>query len=190
MAAPLDKRRPLAIFDLDGTLAVTGGANIEAYRRAFADRNLPFDDTLYSKGSGMHWTQSLPLLHPEGTVEEFQQLRRGKSKHYAQLMHLTRPVAPVVAIFKSYAGTHHRAVVTSASRANAQTILKHLGLTPDLLIAADDVQNPKPNPEGFLKAMAHFGVTPEQTEIYEDSERGLAAARASGARVIDVATLL
>ncbi|HEX2858876.1 MAG TPA: HAD family phosphatase [Alphaproteobacteria bacterium] len=180
----------LALFDLDGTLAETSEANVEAYRRAFADQSLAFNQQVYQGSHGMHWTQSLPLLHPEGTLEEFNTLRSAKSRHYAQLMALTKPIKPVIDLYNLYEPTHYRAVVTSASRANAETILKHLGLTPDLLIAADDVQRPKPDPEGFLKAMAHFGIGPEDTIIYEDSERGLQAARASGATVVNVATLL
>ena len=38
----------------------------------------------------------------------------------------------------------------------------------------------------WVKAMAHFGVTPAETMIFEDSGPGLEAARASGATVYKV----
>jgi beta-phosphoglucomutase-like phosphatase (HAD superfamily) len=36
--------------------------------------------------------------------------------------------------------------------------------------------------------MKHFGVSPEETVVFEDSFHGLTAARASGARVVGLAT--
>jgi len=106
-------------------------------------------------------------------------------------LHLSEPNAAVVALFHGKAATHHRAIVTSASRPNAENVLRHMGLLQDveLLLAADDIARPKPHPEGFLKAMRHFAIGPEATEIYEDSATGLAAARATGALVVDVKSL-
>ena len=48
------------------------------------------------------------------------------------------------------------------------------------------MEKSKPDPEGYLKAMEHFGVTPAETMIFEDSGPGLAAAKASGAAVFKV----
>ena len=47
----------------------------------------------------------------------------------------------------------------------------------------EDIHKPKPDPEGFLLAMEHFGVTPADSVIFEDSDVGIEAARASGAAV-------
>ena len=55
-----------------------------------------------------------------------------------------------------------------------------------VFITGEDVVRSKPDPEGYLKAMAHFGVTPAETMIFEDSGPGLEAARASGATVYKV----
>lgn len=44
--------------------------------------------------------------------------------------------------------------------------------------------NPKPFPDGYLEAMKNLSVTPEQTIIIEDSQRGIDAAKASGAFTI------
>ena len=45
-----------------------------------------------------------------------------------------------------------------------------------------------PGPEGYRKAMAHFGTDAAHTIIFEDSPTGLAAARATGAAVFKVET--
>lgn len=56
----------------------------------------------------------------------------------------------------------------------------------ELLISSDDVVNPKPNPECYLKAAAHFNIDIEECLILEDSLTGVAAGRASGARVVAI----
>lgn len=58
----------------------------------------------------------------------------------------------------------------------------------DKYITVNDVEHPKPHPEGYIKVMKHFGVDPKQAVIFEDSIYGLTAARDSGAIVVGVAS--
>ena len=53
-------------------------------------------------------------------------------------------------------------------------------------LSADDVSNPKPNPEAYLKAADKLSVEIENCLILEDSPTGVAAATASGAFTIAV----
>jgi len=53
-------------------------------------------------------------------------------------------------------------------------------------LSADDVKNPKPNPEAYVKAAQRFGVEIEECLILEDSPNGVKAATASGAHTIAV----
>ncbi|MGI9226932.1 MAG: HAD family hydrolase [Candidatus Nanopelagicaceae bacterium] len=53
-------------------------------------------------------------------------------------------------------------------------------------LSADDVSNPKPNPEAYLKAAEKFSVEIENCLILEDSPTGVQAATASGAFTIAV----
>jgi len=53
-------------------------------------------------------------------------------------------------------------------------------------LSADDVENPKPNPEAYLKAAEKFAVQIRECLILEDSPNGVKAAIASGANVIAV----
>ena len=56
----------------------------------------------------------------------------------------------------------------------------------DYVLTNQDVVKPKPDPEGYIFLMNHFQADPEDTYIIEDSPKGLAAAHASGANVIQV----
>ena len=47
----------------------------------------------------------------------------------------------------------------------------------------DDIRAGKPDPEGYLLAAHRLGVAPARCLVVEDAEPGVAAGRASGARV-------
>ena len=79
------------------------------------------------------------------------------------------------------------AVVTSASRELAIRRLAAAKLPmPNVLISADDVQNGKPDPEGYNRAAASLGTVGQRCLIFEDAPTGIAAAIASGGDVIAI----
>ncbi len=49
-----------------------------------------------------------------------------------------------------------------------------------MLVTADDVENGKPAPDGYLAAAAALGVRPRVTVVLEDSASGVESARAAG----------
>ena len=59
----------------------------------------------------------------------------------------------------------------------------------DVIVDADDVQRLKPDPEGYLQAMRHLRVEPDEVVIIEDSVPGTDAASATGAVVLAVPLL-
>jgi beta-phosphoglucomutase-like phosphatase (HAD superfamily) len=56
----------------------------------------------------------------------------------------------------------------------------------DLILGNDEVTNPKPHPEIYLKAFDMLHIKPKEAIIVEDAPHGIAAAKASGARVLEV----
>jgi HAD superfamily hydrolase (TIGR01509 family) len=56
----------------------------------------------------------------------------------------------------------------------------------DFYLSAQDVKNPKPEPDIYLTAMKKLGLKPEECMIVEDNENGIKAAKASGAWVMEV----
>lgn len=76
------------------------------------------------------------------------------------------------------------AVVTASAGRIMQEVAARLPDELRFVIDADQVSQPKPDPEGYHQAMRRLGVTPEQTLILEDSGPGVAAAEASGAVVV------
>jgi beta-phosphoglucomutase-like phosphatase (HAD superfamily) len=56
----------------------------------------------------------------------------------------------------------------------------------DLIIGNDEIKNPKPDPEIYLTACQRLGVNPHECIVVEDSPHGIAAGKASGAKVYEV----
>jgi len=56
----------------------------------------------------------------------------------------------------------------------------------DLIISNEDVKEPKPSPEMYLKAMEKLNIKSEETIIVEDSPHWIQAAKASWAKVLIV----
>jgi sugar-phosphatase len=59
---------------------------------------------------------------------------------------------------------------------------------PAVLIAAEDVSEGKPDPEGYLAASTALGCDIARCVVIEDSPAGIAAGQAAGARTVAVAT--
>ena len=56
----------------------------------------------------------------------------------------------------------------------------------DIVITADDIINPKPHPETFLKCAQLMGIEPKDCVVFEDGILGMQAAVTAGMMVIDI----
>ena len=56
----------------------------------------------------------------------------------------------------------------------------------DLIVSNQDVENGKPDPEMYLKAMHNLNVNPSECLILEDNEHGIQAAIASGGHILKI----
>lgn len=73
------------------------------------------------------------------------------------------------------------ALVTMAYRPVAEALARATGLAVfDVIVAGDDVERSKPDPEPYLRAMAALGVSPATSVAVEDTETGARSAFAAG----------
>lgn len=83
------------------------------------------------------------------------------------------------------------AIVTSSNddkMAHAFRAHPELPELVDAILTSEHFSKSKPDPECFLKGMEVLEGSPESTIVFEDSIHGINAGRASGARVIGLAT--
>lgn len=80
------------------------------------------------------------------------------------------------------------AVCSNAILASVEIMLKKARLLEyfDLVLSNEDIVNPKPSPDIYLKAFAKLSVKPDECVIVEDAEHGKKAALASGGHLLEV----
>lgn len=83
------------------------------------------------------------------------------------------------------------AVATSTQAARAAKHLKRVGFFDyfTCVVGGDQVQNPKPDPEPYLRAANQLGVDITHCVAFEDSDPGTRAAYLAGATVVQVPDL-
>ena len=84
------------------------------------------------------------------------------------------------------------AVVSGSARAEIEPVLEAAGLSDAvrLIVSVDDIARSKPDPEGYLLALHLLGVDASEAAAVEDSEAGVAAAKAAGLYCAAVGTTL
>jgi len=194
------------LFDLDGTLADTERlGHRPAYNRAFKKLGLPFrwGPKLYRKLLRKTGGQERLLHYLERYRPELGDHRRAvetdpagwtqavhalKSRYFRRLVRRGRvPLRPGVArlMTEARAGGLKLGIVTSASRATLEPILRHsLGAALverfDVLVCGEDVERKKPAPDLYVLALARLELDARECVAIEDSELGVAAAVAAG----------
>jgi len=179
------------IFDCDGTLADTMPAHYEAWMTVLARYDLAMSEERFYALGGWPTKRVAELLVGEsGRPVDVERIAHEKETLFEQSLHLVRAIEPVAVVVASEQGKLPMAVATGATQAICQRILRQIGLSDafDTIVAADDVPRHKPAPDIFLEAARRIDVAPPYCRVYEDTDPGVAAARAAGMEYIDVRT--
>lgn len=74
------------------------------------------------------------------------------------------------------------AICSGAARAEIEPVVAAAGLAEcfQAVVTSDDVVEGKPDPEGYVKTLRLLGVDPVEAVVFEDTEAGIASARAAG----------
>lgn len=185
----------LVIFDMDGVLVDARELHYQALNKALIENGYPG----ISREDQERYYEALPTtrklqiyserqgLNPE--VHRFIALE--KQKHtMAMVAAQLRPDQAKIDMLRSLQNEGYRVFVASnAVRESVDEMLKATGLYDyvELRLSNQDVEQCKPHPEIYQKAMEAAGVKPYETLIVEDSLPGRMAAVHSGAWLCDVA---
>lgn len=189
------------IFDVDGTMAETEEAHLQAFNAAFAELDI-----------GWHWDEALnhELLAVPGGLERLRhfqerlpeanrlsdarlaEIHAVKRRHYARLLaEGTLDLRPgVQALLETARREGLRCAVVTASTSDSFGMLVRGCLRRpaeeifEVVVTGGDVSRKKPDPQGYLLALEKLGLTGDQAVAFEDSPAGHAAARAAGLTVV------
>lgn len=195
------------VFDVDGTLVDSEELHRQAFNQAFREFELGWnwDPNLYAEllavsgGTARIYAWLDRLREPAAEKTRLRRLvpaiHRTKSRIYGELLAtgsaVPRPGVRRLVAEARTAGLSIGLVSTSA-RANAERLaaaaLGPLATAVGAQVAAEQVERCKPAPDLYELALATLRVPAAQAVAFEDSQNGVAAAKAAGLYVVATPT--
>ena len=182
------------VFDFNGTLSDDEPILCEIFMHLFAEHGKPMSAQEYfDRLAGLSDPEIVRTWlgddHPdvEAVIEE-------RTRRYRDAVADGSSVHEHVREAVRFAASRVRlAICSGAARAEIEPVVEAAGLASCFrtIVSSDDVVHGKPDPEGYVKALAALGVAPGDALVVEDTEAGIASARAAGVgRVLALQTTL
>jgi beta-phosphoglucomutase len=179
------------LWDMDGTLVDTAELHFQAWHAICAEQGRGFTRADFAATFGRRNPEIIRhlfgLRHSDeesaALGDRKEVFYRDAARHGVELLPGVRPLLEDL-----HAAGFRQAIGSSAPRANLDLILQLTGTVGlfDTLVAMEDTQRGKPDPQVFLVAAERLGVPPERCLVVEDAPAGVQAARAGGMKCIAV----
>lgn len=183
------------LFDMDGVLIDAKEWHYVALNRALQKFGLAIDrDSHLATFDGLPTRKKLQILsRSRGLPEDLHEfLNRLKQTYTLEISAaLCKPVFHhQYALSRLKKDGYKMGVCSNSVRGSVINMmqLSKLDQYLDVKMSNEDVAEPKPHPEMYVKSMEKLGVTPDETLVLEDNEHGIQAAVASGAHVMMIGT--
>jgi len=180
------------IFDWDGTLADTMPVIVLSFQKVLQEIGCRVSDEFLVKRIGIgarnifkEALKSNGITFDEKTIDT---LLRKKTRIHAELSGSVNLFDGAVELLDSLRFKVKLALATMSNREVIDKLLveKKLENYFDFVTTVDEVKNPKPNPEAFLKCALKLNVPPEKCVVVEDSIFGVRAAKKANMKCIAV----
>jgi pyrophosphatase PpaX len=177
------------LFDLDGTLIDSVRLILDSYHHTLATHGLPpRSDEEWLAGVGTPLTAQFADWRddPETLQALIATYREYNLKHHDRMVTVYPGMVEAVRALKEDGIA--TGLVTSKNRAGALRglTLVQLEALMDVLVCADEVENPKPHPEPVEKAVRLLSADPRATVYVGDSVHDMLSGRAAGVRTAAV----
>jgi beta-phosphoglucomutase len=184
----------LVIFDMDGVLVDACEWHKDAFNFALKEIcNYEINDEDHHLiFNGLPTKNKLQKLSDMGAIDPSDHDKINKVKQEKTIdiiFQKSKYEKEKVELFKWLKGKGIKvACFTNSIKKTATLILEKAGIFSelDMFLTNQDVANPKPNPEGYLKVLNDLNVNSQNAMIVEDSPKGYEAAIASGCKVMRV----
>ena len=172
------------VFDFNGTLSDDEPVLCEIFMHLFAEHGRPMSAQEYfGRLAGLSDPEIVRTWlgedHPDVQAvidERVDRYRRAVADGSSVHEHVRDAV-------RHAAGHVPLAICSGAARAEIEPVVEAAGIAPcfSAVVTSDDVVHGKPDPEGYARALGLLGVDPAHAVVVEDTEAGIASARAAGA---------
>lgn len=183
------------IFDMDGTLFSTEPIYFQCYQAAAQEMGLDFPFELFERCVGISLDEASKILQNYfGKQVDVPLLYTQCGRNFEHYMdtHLIPPRPGVKELLEELTRRGiHIAMATSNGRAWVERLLKQADIRKyfKMIVTADDVTHPKPDPEVYLRAAAKLSVCVENCLAFDDSVAGATAAISAGMRTVVIPDL-
>lgn len=181
------------LFDMDGVLIDAEDWHYEALNKALSLFGMQISRLDHiANFDGLPTLKKLEFLSLERglPIQLHTFINEMKQKYTMEIVHTRcKPFFPhQYALSNLKALGYKMAICSNSVRNSVLTMIERAELTEylELMISNEDVVNSKPNPEMYIKAMAHFNLSPLECLIIEDNENGIKAAKAAGGYLLVV----
>jgi beta-phosphoglucomutase family hydrolase len=180
------------LWDLDGTLVDSAEYHWLSWCEALTAAGHRFDKDHLVATFGQRNDRILrTMLGPDVTSAEIERIGNEKEARYRALVRkrgLELLPGAELWLKRLRASGWRQALATSAPRANVAAMVEVLDLAEyfGAIVAAEDVQRGKPDPQVFLLAAERLGVATYRCIVVEDAAAGVEGAHNAGMRSIGV----
>jgi HAD superfamily hydrolase (TIGR01509 family) len=178
-------------FDLDGLMFNTEELYQEVGGAILARRGKEFTGELKDKMMGRKSNVALALMIEHHQLDATpEQLAAETAEIFGGI--LPGRLAPMPGLLDLLAALEAagipKGIATSSNRAFVEQVLGVFNLRPrfDFVLASEDIEHGKPEPDVYLLAAERHGVDPAAMMVLEDSQIGCQAAVAAGAYTVAV----
>ena len=178
------------VFDFNGTLSDDEQILCEIFIELFAEHGKPLSAQEYfDELSGLSDPEIVRRWLGEDYRAVDEVIDERIARYRAAVADGSTVAERVREAVRYAAGRVPVAIVSGAARAEIEPVVAAAGLA-DLftaIVPADEIANGKPDPEGYVRALELLGGLDAQDVVaLEDTEAGIAAAKAAGVRCVAV----
>jgi beta-phosphoglucomutase len=191
------------IFDFNGVIVDDEPLHLELFRKVLQEEGIFLtDEDYHEKYLGFDDRGCFTAVlcdnarTPDAADDLFiQELIERKAEYYRQAIQERMLLFPgVVDLVRRSAEVYPLAIASGALRGEIEFVLERGEIRNcfQVIVAAEDVSECKPDPEGYLKALELLNQTrkteilPHECLVIEDSIAGIEAAKAAGMRCVAV----
>ena len=180
------------IMDFDGTIADTSEIHNQAFKEIFTEYSIEFE---YKELAGMSTkdaiSKSLNIAKIKINTSIINKLVLKKQNTARDLIKSTDLLTSIpgsIDFIKWAKQFFHLSIASSGSRETVKLALDKLGIHEyfKIIVCSEDVQRSKPEPDIFIETMNKGNFKRQECIIFEDSDAGIKAAKASKIDYIDI----